>query len=231
LLVFDDGPDDRSTTTRDAGASPWRKERQVSMELGGPREADGVALKLVIELGEADLEYYRGVLRSVCERNAGRSEAELVDAARALLEKTRRPESSITLRRRMDDLSQLIAMVDDRDWALEGEDRERVISMLRYFTEPLDLIPDTVPGLGLLDDVLMLELILRDLSEELAAYRDFCRFRDEHPELGAELKAKRGRSLAGKRAALMARMRRRRERRQELHSLTPLTHPLLRFRS
>ena len=31
--------------------------------------------------------------------------------------------------------------------------------------------------------------------------------------------------------ALMARMRRRRERRQDLHSITPLTHPILRFRS
>jgi uncharacterized membrane protein YkvA (DUF1232 family) len=187
-------------------------------------------LRLVIEVSDADLEYYRGVLQSACARGARRSEAELVDAARALLEKARPSKTSGAARRRMDDLSSLIAMLDDADWALDLEDRKRVISIMSYFTDPLDVIPDALPGLGFLDDVVMTEVILRELREELEAYRDFCRFRDEYPELSAEMRAKREGSLSAKRAGLMARLRRRREKRQELHSVGSLTHPILQFR-
>ena len=91
-----------------------------------------------------------------------------------------------------------------------------LIDALAYFAEPEDLIPDRIPGLGYLDDAILVELVAQELRHDLEAYKDFCRFRiseeqrrgtDEHPPTREEwLKAKRQR--------LHARIRRRRDRRR-----------------
>lgn len=47
-----------------------------------------------------------------------------------------------------------------------------------YFLSPSDLIPDTLPGIGHIDDVLIMALALRVLRRELSAY---CRFKGLDP--------------------------------------------------
>jgi uncharacterized membrane protein YkvA (DUF1232 family) len=44
---------------------------------------------------------------------------------------------------------------------------------LLYFVIPLDLIPDYIPIVGLLDDYVVLSTIINSLQEELAAYRSW----------------------------------------------------------
>ena len=44
---------------------------------------------------------------------------------------------------------------------------------LLYFIVPLDLIPDYIPVVGLLDDFAVLSAIINSLQNELAAYRKF----------------------------------------------------------
>ena len=48
---------------------------------------------------------------------------------------------------------------------------------LAYFSEPEDLIPDDTPGLGYLDDAIMIEMVCRELRHEIQAYRDYCVYR------------------------------------------------------
>ena len=40
-------------------------------------------------------------------------------------------------------LDDMIAMVRDEAWAMQEEDKERVLSALVYFCDPKDMIPDT----------------------------------------------------------------------------------------
>jgi len=56
-------------------------------------------------------------------------------------------------------LEQLIQMLRDDEWRLEGRDRARILDALAYFVDPEDLIPDRLPGIGYLDDAIMVELI------------------------------------------------------------------------
>ena len=42
-------------------------------------------IKIVLELSEEDLDYYRGVMDSVCKKNQKTAEKELIDGARRLL--------------------------------------------------------------------------------------------------------------------------------------------------
>ncbi|MFO0567428.1 MAG: YkvA family protein [Polyangiaceae bacterium] len=48
-----------------------------------------------------------------------------------------------------------------------------------YFLSPTDLIPDTLPGIGHLDDVIVMALALRVLRKEL---RSYCEFKGKDPD-------------------------------------------------
>src|SRR4030095_12945066 len=73
----------------------------------------------------------------------------------------------------------LLAMLTDPDWPLDEDERSPVLAALAYACDPEDIIPDEIPGIGLLDDAVMIELVFRELRHELEAYEEFRGFRDE----------------------------------------------------
>lgn len=92
------------------------------------------------------------------------------------------------LDRRLRRLDELRAMLDDYDWDLQPATRARVLKLLAYVDRDDDLIDDHQPLLGLLDDVLLVELAWPAFAVEADEYRDFCAYRnDEHPDGGGDL--------------------------------------------
>ncbi len=111
------------------------------------------------------------------------------------------------VRERIHKLSLLIRMLVDEEWKLRGADRTRILNALAYFADPDDMIPDRIPGLGYLDDAIMLELVVQDLHHEIEAYEDFCEYRrQQRGDAG---------SLDNRRRSLQNRMRRRRRKDRE----------------
>jgi uncharacterized membrane protein YkvA (DUF1232 family) len=53
-----------------------------------------------------------------------------------------------------------------------------IVAALVYFVSPLDLIPDWIPVLGLLDDMAVLGWLMKSWSDELQAFRTW---RDQQP--------------------------------------------------
>lgn len=73
-------------------------------------------------------------------------------------------------------------MLDDPDWDRRETACMRVRKLLAYLDQDRDLIPDAIPLLGMLDDVLLLELAWPAVATEAEDYLDFCRYRrTEHP--------------------------------------------------
>ena len=85
---------------------------------------------------------------------------------------------------------------------------------LRRLPRLHDVISDSVPVLGYLDDAVMIELCVRDLQHELDAYDDFCDFRQRQAERLGIAPDKVGRAdwLGSRREELVDRMHSRRER-------------------
>lgn len=78
---------------------------------------------------------------------------------------------------RLSRIEQLRAMLDDPDWDRRDEACERVRKLLAYLDQDHDLIPDAIPLLGLLDDVILLELAWPAVATEAEDYADFCAYR------------------------------------------------------
>ena len=173
-----------------------------------------MSLTLNFELNDRDLEHFHAAMEASKKAAEGKSDAEIIDNAGRLLadaQKVRIPDFILSRLLRLDDM---IAMLRDEAWALDQADRDRVLSALVYFNNPNDVIADSVPVLGYLDDAVMIEMCVRDLQHELDSYDDFCDFRQRQAErLGLD-PAKVGRAdwLGGRREELVDRMHQRRER-------------------
>ena len=169
-------------------------------------------LKVTFELSDKDLRHFKQVMNEARSKARARPEAKLVKSAKELLDHVREAEIPQFVRERLLQLDVMIAMLEDSEWALEGQDRERVTSALAYFDEPLDLIPDHVPGFGFLDDAVMVELVVRELKHDIAAFDDFRTYRktEEKRRGRSDTAVTRAEWVGAKRVQLHQRMRRRR---------------------
>jgi uncharacterized membrane protein YkvA (DUF1232 family) len=188
-----------------------------------------MGLKIVLELSDDDLGYYRQVMEAVWRRNAKRAEKELVAGARRLLQQASKAKAPEYVQQRLADLGVLITMLDDPEWPLEEADRKRILAAVGYFAVPKDMIPDKIPGLGFLDDALMAELVIRELKPELDGFRDFCEYRENEATLRGKKNASRADWLAAKRRQIWLRIRRRQQERRRHASNDSPTDPILRY--
>ena len=135
--------------------------------------------RIVIEFDEQDLKQLREIF-SAARTDMGEDlrQGDIIAACRELLTKAGNAGAPNFVMTRLVQLEELVAMVEDQDWQLPKEDVTRVIHALAYFANAKDLIPDDVPGLGYMDDAVMVELVTRELTAEIKAFRDFCSFRE-----------------------------------------------------
>jgi uncharacterized membrane protein YkvA (DUF1232 family) len=160
-------------------------------------------MKVTFELSKKDLGYFRTRLKSIRASRSEDDEETILQGAEQLLVEAHEAEPPEFVVIRLATLRQLIDLLQDQEWRLEGRDRVRILDALAYFVDPDDMIPDRLPGIGYLDDAIMVELIAQELKHEIKAYEDFCEFRRTRPE------SKDVEKLERRRKALQARMRRR----------------------
>ncbi|MDH4107340.1 MAG: YkvA family protein [Gammaproteobacteria bacterium] len=170
-------------------------------------------LRVVFDLSDDDLRHFQLIMREARQASAAARPEDIVAAAQGLLDEAATRRIPEFIRTRFDALKTMIDMLSDHEWRLPEEDAARVLNALAYFAEPEDLIPDHIPGLGFLDDAIMIELVVRELKYELEAYKDFCAFRAGSR---SGLKARttditRDDWLAARRADLQEKMHRRRK--------------------
>lgn len=175
-----------------------------------------MTLRVSFDLGDSDLNHFRLIMREARKAAANATPEEIVAGAESLLSKVGDADVPQFIQDRLGNLELMIRMIRDYEWRLPKQESARVLNALAYFSEPNDLIPDHIPGLGFLDDAIMIELVGRELRHELEAYRDFCEFRSRRP--GGRTRssdATREDWLAERRKELQSRMRRRRKRTSE----------------
>jgi len=170
-------------------------------------------LRISFELDDNDLKHFRLIMEEARRAASRLPPEDIVAAAEELLASAEISGARGFVVARLHNLKLMIGMLSDIEWRLPHQEATRVLNALAYFAEPEDLIPDTIPGLGFLDDAIMIELVVRELKHEIEAYRDFCEYRKRmKQEQGHAAKVSREGWLDNRRKELQVRMRRRRKR-------------------
>jgi uncharacterized membrane protein YkvA (DUF1232 family) len=171
-----------------------------------------VSLRISFELDEKDLKHFQLIMNEARKAAKRLPPEEIVAAAEGLLKDVAAVDDAPGfIVERLNKLRLMINMLSDLEWRLPHQEATRVLNALAYFAEPEDLIPDSIPGLGFLDDAIMIELVVRELKHEIDAYQDFCDYRQRLKQRGSTAPASRGGWLDERRKSLQSRMRRRRK--------------------
>jgi uncharacterized membrane protein YkvA (DUF1232 family) len=169
-----------------------------------------MGLRVTFELDNEDLKHFRLIMQQARTAAARIAPEEIVAAAEDLLSGVEPARAPAFITDRLQKLRLLIDMLSDIEWRLPQRDADRILSALAYFAEPEDLIPDDIPGLGFLDDAIMIELICRELRHEIEAYQDFCDYRQRiRGDSARRTRVSREDWLENRRSELQSRMRRR----------------------
>jgi len=138
-----------------------------------------MGLKLSFELTDRDLGYFREALRQSREAVRDAEESEIIDAIRQVLDEIRANEplpDFVALR--IPELEALLQMLNDDEWLLPARERQQLLATFVYFADPEDILPDDIPVIGYLDDVIIIELISLEMVHVREAYSDFCEYRE-----------------------------------------------------
>lgn len=165
-------------------------------------------MRITIELEPADIHRFMQALARSRRTAQEADEVDILYAAKQALDSAPLATAPTYVRKRIAGVQRLISMIEDDAWALPAPARIDVLEALVYFSDPEDLIPDDIEVIGLLDDAIMLELMLRKLASVLRAYAEFCRFRDELTAAPPATRQEYAAILARKRDALRARLAR-----------------------
>lgn len=138
-----------------------------------------MSLDITIQLADEDLDHFVEAMQRAQAKATNLAPQAIIDSASKLLVDVSKDKIPQFIKDRLDSLEKIIQLVVDEGYGLPEEDRKRVLSCLAYFSDPDDIIPDSVPVIGLLDDAIMIELCVRELKPELEAYGDFVHFRNQ----------------------------------------------------
>ncbi|NLG77271.1 MAG: hypothetical protein GX535_13645 [Xanthomonadaceae bacterium] len=166
-------------------------------------------LRLSFDLGDSDLAHFEQVAQQTQALARTQPEDSIVATAQEVLERGAQARSAEFVKERYSRLQRMIEMVSDAEWRVEGDDRQRILNALACFSVPAH----EASAVSVLDHAILIELVSRDLEHDLAAYRDFVRFRESyerrHRKRGATSKEA---ALQQRRTLLQARMHERRKR-------------------
>jgi len=135
-------------------------------------------LEIKFELDEQDLARFKKLFSAARRKSAKQNPEELLRTASARIHAGLRRKAPNFVQTRLKGLQRLVAMASDETWRLPKRERKAIIDSLAYFAVTDDVIGDQIPVIGLLDDAIAAELVLRGLRHELDAYDEFCRYRE-----------------------------------------------------
>jgi uncharacterized membrane protein YkvA (DUF1232 family) len=165
-------------------------------------------MRITIELEQEDLERFLVAFEKRLLREV--DECDVLYAAKHALNTLPIGSAPAYVRKQIGAVQRFILMLEDEDWALPSPQRNHVLETLVYFSDPDDLIPDDIEVIGLLDDAIVLELLLRGQRHVLQAYEGFCEYRRKLAMAcaGPSERHLLAQKLAKRRAALMSRIQR-----------------------
>ena len=72
-----------------------------------------------------------------------------------------------------DDFVTLLDLIRDSEFAIDSKTYLMIAGALAYVILPFDIIPDFIPGIGFIDDIFVVGMVMKSLSDEVERYKAF----------------------------------------------------------
>jgi uncharacterized membrane protein YkvA (DUF1232 family) len=138
-----------------------------------------MSIDISITLSDEDLKHCAESIQKAVKKAETLDAKTIISQARAWLAGAPGKDLPDFVSQRLASIETMITMVEDVGFGLPDKERDKVLAALTYFADPNDVIPDSIPVLGFLDDAIMIELCVRELRIELDAYEDFSYWRTQ----------------------------------------------------
>lgn len=73
----------------------------------------------------------------------------------------------------------LLQIITDKEFSLGASTWAIIAGALAYVVLPIDVIPDFIPGLGWIDDIFVLTMVTKQLSDVIDRYQEFRREQED----------------------------------------------------
>ena len=129
-----------------------------------------------IDIQDVQVQRFNDLAQSQNAEMPSLSADQLAGVARRVLRTAAMGGDSPFIRSRLRRAAEMRAMRADTAWRLSEDFQHRIGNLLGYVDDPLGLIPDKTPVIGLLDDALLVDIAMDVLRDELDGYAEFRRF-------------------------------------------------------
>jgi uncharacterized membrane protein YkvA (DUF1232 family) len=113
--------------------------------------------------------HFKNILLSV----ATKDEHSILAAINETFADLQKNNTETYVKKHLETLENLVQMLSDNEWKMVKYERHYILSALQYLIEEDDIIPDSIPGVGLLDDCIMIDIVAEKLKVKLNAYNEF----------------------------------------------------------
>ena len=166
---------------------------------------------LDLSLTEENFGYFHNAMERSQTKLADVPDEHIIQQAHELLDANPVDQQPDFVAGQFDILRTLVDMLEDPDWDIPVERKPSLFLPLRYFADPEDLIPDSIPVFGFVDDAIVMKLATPRIKPDIEAYSDFCAYRVvERARYGPETNVLQASWLAAKRKDKFSRIRNRR---------------------
>ena len=136
------------------------------------------SFKISFDLEESDIAYFRKIFRAARKHAEDQDETAIISAVEDMIDRVRKTKKTPSfVKEAVSVLEDLVRMLQDKDYELPRGPRGEMLGALSYFANPHDLIPDSIPGLGFVDDAIMIKILEDEFQQELWGFRKFMKFR------------------------------------------------------
>ncbi len=129
-----------------------------------------------IDIQDVQVQRFNALAQSLNAEMPSLSADQLAGVARRVLRTAAMGGDSPFIRSRLRRAAEMRAMRADTAWRLSEDFQLRIGNLLDYVDDPLGLIPDKTPVIGLLDDALLVDIAMDVLRDELDGYAEFRRY-------------------------------------------------------